>query len=107
MASKWHSPHKTHVRQNICPYVSLVMFGTTLHLSALHCKLMHLMYMIQMDVMLSMEALLPFSFSDIYMAKLYFLLFNSKIICSIQTPSAPCSLHRHIPHHPVVVVHYA
>jgi len=38
MASKWHLPHKTHERQNICSYVSLVTYGTGLHLSELHCK---------------------------------------------------------------------
>lgn len=99
-ASKWHLPHKTHERQNICPYVSLVMYGTTLHLSELHFKLMSLMSMIQMAVMPSVKALLPFSFCGTYMAKLYFLLFNSNILCSTLTPSTPCSLHRHMPDHP-------
>ena len=94
-ASKWHLPHMIHERQNICPYVSLVMCGTTLHLSELHFKLTSLTSMIQLAVMPSMKALLPFSFNGIYMASLYFLLFNNKISCSMLTPSAPRSLHRH------------
>ena len=56
------------------------MYGTTLHLSELHFKLTSLMSMIQLAVMPSMKALLTFSFNGIYMANLYFLLFNSKIL---------------------------
>jgi hypothetical protein len=96
MASKWHLPHKTHERQNICPYVSMVMYGTTLHLSELHFKLMSLMYMIQMAVMPSMKALLPFSFMAFTWPNSTSL-FNSKILSSTLTPSAPRSLHRHMP----------
>jgi hypothetical protein len=82
---------------NVCNYTPLIW-------TALQTNLM---YMIQLAMMPSMKALLPFSFSDIYMAKLYFLLFKRKILCSILSPSAPCSLYRFMPDHPVIVVHYA
>ena len=89
-ASKWHLPHMIHERQNICPYVSLVMCGTTLHLSELHFKLTSLTSMIQLAVMPSMKALLPFSFNGIYMANLCFLLFNNKILCSTSQSAQTC-----------------
>jgi hypothetical protein len=49
-----------------------------------------------------MKALLPFSVNGVYMAKLYILLFNSKILYT-DSLSASQSLHGHMPDHSAVV----